>query len=171
MAAAAVAGEEGGRGGGRRRWNPEQMRQRMAQYQQRMLDRLKEPMKPGSEDEWQILSEKVKVVWTLQREARGGFRGGFMGRRRGGSDENDPLATALREATDALRKLLEAENPAPEQIQPALEKLRTARTAVDAAREQKRAEAQKKLDSAREELKSIVTLRQEAVLVTWRILE
>ena len=143
----------------------------MEQWLQRRLEELKGQMKPGSEDEWQILSEKVKVIWTLQREARGGFRGGFMGRGRGASAESDPVAAAYREAGEALRKLLEAENPTPEQIQPALEKLRKARADMEAAREQKRAEAQKKLDSAREELKSIVTLRQEAVLVVSRILE
>jgi len=139
----------------------------MERYRRQQLERLKESMKPGSDEEWQILAEKVQAIWTLQREARGGF----MGRGRGGSDAGDPLATAYREASAALRELLEAENPAPEQLQPALEKLRTARAEMAAAREKKSEEAKLKLAAAREELKSIVTLRQEAVLVVSRILE
>jgi hypothetical protein len=153
----------GGRGGrrgwgpGGGGWDPEQMRQQMSERMREMLG--------ATEEEWAVIGPLLEKVQTLQREATGGF--GFMfGRGRGdrrfgrrGGDEEQAQAqeeeqTPLEAATQALRDLLENEEATPEQIKEALTAYREAREA-----------ARQELAKAQEELRALLSMRQEAQLV------
>jgi len=140
-------------GGRTRRWDPEQMRQRM-------MDRMKEQL--GVEDaEWKVILPRLEKVMTLSRET--GSRGNMMfgrGGRRGRDGEREEPTTAIGKATEKLRTLLENENATPEQIKAALTELRTARE-----------KAKQELDKARQELLELITVKQEAQLVMMGMLE
>ena len=163
-------------GGGRRGGNPEEFRARMA-------ERLKTAMK-ATDEEWAVIQPLMEKVRDAQREAGPGFGrpGGFGGpggpggrppggpeaqgengeggrperRERGGGPEGrggSPEAQALRTA-------LEDEKTTPAELQAKL-------TAV---REQRKKGAAD-LAAARENLKKVLTTRQEAVLVAMGVLE
>jgi len=174
-------GERGRRGGppgaeeARRRMDPEQMRQRMEEFRQRMSDRLREQL-GATEDEWKILEPRIQKVQDLMRQGRGGFRGrGYMpggggrfGRDRGrgpregqtpeGAPEEDQPDIVKK--TEALRSLLEDETSSASSIKAALDALRAARE-----------RAQQELAAARNELREVITARQEAQLVLMGILD
>jgi Spy/CpxP family protein refolding chaperone len=145
--------------GERGNFNPEEFRQRMAQ-------RMKETLKV-TDDEWAVLQPMVEKVTNAQRNAMGGF-GGFGGRGdRGpggpGGDGNRGGGTSDRPGSAeraALRTALESDSTSAEDIKAKLE-------AVREVRKKQAAE----LAAAREELKKVVTVRQEAVLVSMGILE
>jgi hypothetical protein len=146
------------------RGNPEEFRQRMA-------ERLKTALKV-SDEEWGVISPLIEKVQTKQRDALSGRFGGFGGRGgpgggggggdRGGTtgatggDQARPGAT---EST-ALRTALESESTSPEDLKAKL-------AAVREVRKKNAAE----LAAARTELQKVVTVRQEAVLVSMGILE
>jgi Spy/CpxP family protein refolding chaperone len=146
--------------GERGNFNPEEFRQRMSQ-------RMKETLKV-TDDEWAVLQPMVEKVTNAQRNAMGGFGGGFGGgRERGpggpGGDGNRGGATSDRPGSAeraALRTALESDSTSAEDIKAKLE-------AVREVRKKQAAE----LAAAREELKKVVTVRQEAVLVSMGILE
>jgi hypothetical protein len=173
----------GGQGGGRRgggqggpggNFDPVQMRQRMAERMKEML---------GADDQaWKVMEPRLMKVMELNRQANAGGRGmfGMMGRGgRGGpggpggpgGDQGDPQAnrrgrgpqgeqTALEKAMAQLRTTLENQSASPEEI-------KTQLTAVRSAREKARQE----LAVAQQDLKKILTLRQEATLVEMGMLE
>jgi hypothetical protein len=173
----------GGQGGGRRggqgggfggNFDPAQMRQRMAERMKEML---------GADDQaWKVMEPRLMKVMELNRQANAGGRGmfGMMGRGgRGGpggpggpgGDQGDPQAnrrgrgpqgeqTALEKAMAQLRTTLENQSASPEEI-------KTQLTAVRSAREKARQE----LAVAQQDLKKILTLRQEATLVEMGMLE
>ena len=150
------------RGPGRRRFrrppSPEELRQRLEAYFNRRLENLKRLLKPKDEAEWQILQMQIKKIFELQRAA-------FAFRRRRG--EEDPLYRAR----DELRRLVQDENTSPATLKAALEKYRKLREERRKEEEKRRAEAEQKLKAAREELRGLLTLRQEAILVLERVLE
>lgn len=158
-----------------------------AEIQARMMERMKENL-GATDEEWKVVGPLVQSVMEKQREmGRGGFRGmmGFGGRgmrgpgrggdqppeargdqpprregdqgpRRGGfggPEMDDPEGDALQAALDAK------DTPA-EEIQTKLKALRDARKA--------RADA---LAKAREELRKVLTARQEATLVLMGFLD
>ena len=132
----------GGGGGGGRNFDP-------AQMQQRMLDRYKESLKVTDDAEWKILSEKITKVMTIRREM-GGF-GGFGGRR-GGPGGGGPDGQADTTPVGELRKALEGTDAA------------LIKTKLAALREF-RAKKQTELKAAQEDLKSVLSKVQEAVVV------
>lgn len=147
--------------GQRRQMDPEQMRQRM-------MDNLRERL-GASEEDWQALEPKVQAVLEAQQQARaGGGMGAMMGRRggrqggpgagQGGGDEQNQseVATAARE----LRSALEDEATEGEVIAQRLEAFRSARS-----------KAEEQLKTAQDELKGLLTQRQEAMLVMMSLLE
>lgn len=136
-------GGQGGRGG-----DPAQMRERMMQN-------LREQMQ-ASEEEWTVLAPKIEKVQTIQRESRG--MGGW-GRGGRGGDQQEPTTEVGRASRD-LRTVLQNENASGEEITKAL-------TAYRAAREKANAE----LAAAREDLKAVLTPRQEAILVMMGMVE
>jgi hypothetical protein len=137
-----------GAGGGRGNFNPEEMQQRMSAM-------LREQFDVSDDAEWKLISDRITVVTDLRRNTMGGG-GGFAGMRggpagaqgggRGGRGGASPEQDALRQAiTD---KLPEAE------IKSRLERLREVRKANE-----------EKLTKAQEELRAVLSLRQEAVAV------
>ena len=144
-------GDQGGEG---RRGTPEEFRQRMN-------DRLKSSLK-ASDDEWAVIQPLIEKVTTKQREASGNRFGGRGGRGgRGGDDNtNNQPQTGAAAASQALRTTLENESASPDDIKAKLTALRESRK-----------KAQAEVDKAREELKAVLSVRQEAALVSMGILE
>jgi hypothetical protein len=153
-------GGRGGRGGGRS-FDPAQMRQQM-------LDRMKENL-GATDEEWKALAPKVEKVMTLSREGRGGMgfgMGGPGGRRGGRGAASQPAAeppvpqTETGKAALALQTVLDNKDAKPAEIKTALKGLRDAR-----------AKAKTDLEAAQKELREVVTVRQEAILVVDGLLD
>ncbi len=140
------------------------------EFRKRMEERIKTSLKV-TDDEWTILQPLIEKVTEKQRDASGGRSfGGFGSTRTGGTTGGAPAApgastsgrperagTAEREA---LRMALEDETTSPDQIRSKLGAVRAVRM-----------KSTEELATAREELKKVVTVRQEAVLVSMGILE
>jgi hypothetical protein len=171
----------GGQGGGRRgqgggpggNFDP-------AQFRQRMAERMKEQL--GADDQaWKVLEPRIMKVMELNRQAAAGGRGGMMGMMFGrggrggpggpGGDQGGPQAdrrgrgpqgeqTAVEKAMTQLRTVLENQSASPEEI-------KTALTAVRSAREKARQE----LAVAQQDLKKILTVRQEAICLEMGLVE
>lgn len=142
-----------------------------AQFQQRMMDRIKEQLKTP-DDEWAVLKPKIEKVMTAQRNARAGGMGGFGrgggpggpgGERRGGDNaqprDGQPQSELAKASAD-LQTAVRAESPSDQDIEAKL-------TALRAAREK----AATELKTAREELKGLLSVQQEATLVLSGLLE
>jgi DNA repair exonuclease SbcCD ATPase subunit len=146
-------GQPGGRGN-RGNFDP-------AQFRQRMMQRIQEQL-GATDEEMQALSPKIEKVMQLQRDAGGG-RGGF-GRRGGGpggpNAAQDPNASAVQKAVADLRTTLENKDAKPDEIKAKLDAVRQAR-----------AQAKQNLTAAQQELKGLLTQRQEAVMVEMGMLE
>jgi hypothetical protein len=125
-------------------------------YRNRMLQGMKDKL-GFADDEWKEVEPRLRKVLTLSMGGRVSF---FSSR---GSTPPPPGTEEPESATRAreLRDLLEQENGAsPEKINTALERLR-------AARKKQAIE----LDKARKDLRELLTLRQEAMLVGMGLLE
>ena len=148
-------GNPGGDRGGRGNFDPAQMRERFTNM-------IKDQMSV-SDDEWKVIQPKLEKVMTAQRDARGGGMGGMFSRRRddtGGSQGNDPQRSAVQQAQQDLRTLLENKDAAADQIAAKLTALREARN-----------KAREELASAQKDLKDVLNARQEAVLVMMGMLD
>jgi len=133
-------------------------------------------------EEWTLLQPKIEKVQQLQRAAstRGaglgflngnrnntadpnaaGGRGGRGNRGQGGNGAaaNDPPSPVATKAQE-LQTTLQNKDTPPEELKQKLAELRQVRT-----------KARADLAKAQEELREIVTVRQESVLVTMSILE
>ncbi len=155
-------GDRGGERGGE---------DRMAEFRQRMSDRIKEQL--GATDaEWQVLQPKVEKVQQLQLAAaprgmgmmfgggRGGPGGGRDGGSSGGSQASDPSASPVEQKTRDLRASIENKEAKPEELKAKLAALREAKQ-----------KAKADLTKAQEDLRELLTVRQEAVLVMNSLLE
>ncbi len=157
----ASAQEQKGRGG----FNPEEMRARMAERTRELLD-------VKNDDEWKLIQARLEKTQEAQRETRalnGDFRllfsrpageqpagGDQGGRTRGtggfGGGTPNPDAEAFSKAIT---------NKAPtEELKQRMAKVREARKAAEA-----------KYDKAAEDLRQVLTVRQEAVLVAIGLLK
>jgi hypothetical protein len=130
-----------------------------------MLNALRERLEITDDEEWKVISERIAKVGELRRSSQGGMvsmmgsrggppgggdRGGDGGRGSrpgGGSPEMSQLAFAIRD------KLPDAE------IKNRLERLREVRK-----------ESEAKLAKAQEDLRAVLTVRQEAVAVMFGLL-
>jgi hypothetical protein len=144
-------------------------------FRQRMAERLKSSLKV-TDEEWTVLQPLIEKVQTKQRDSMMGRFSGFGGRRGGGDggsggggsttgggdrgrgDRGGDRAGSAE--SQALRTALESEGTSNDDIKAKLAALREA---------QKKSAAE--LAAARDELRKVVTVRQEAVLVTMGILE
>jgi hypothetical protein len=131
--------------------------------QARLMNSLRERLEVPDDEEWKIISERLGKVMELRRSAGGPLAGvgAFAGRgqpgggdnsrgrgsRPGGSPELAALQSAIRD------KLPDAE------IKSRLERLRENRKANEA-----------KLSKAQEELRAVLSVRQEAVAVVFGLL-
>jgi hypothetical protein len=152
-------GGGGGGGGGFRRGNFDP-----AQMQQRMMDRYKEMLEVSSDDEWKVLQPMVQKVTEARIGAMSGMgRGMFGGRRGGGGNGGDNnggdqgqrprgfFGQQPSPEADALQKAIDAKAPKAE-IKAALAKYVESRKAKQAD-----------LEKAQEELRKLLTARQEAI--------
>ena len=153
--ASVTLAQEGGQGG-RRRFDPGQMRQRY-------MDRIKETL-GASDEEWAVLEPRIQKVQELSMQTRAGGRGGMFGGRgaRGGGDAPAPERelTPVQTATQGLQTILEDEAASAEDIQAKLTALREARE-----------KAKQEVAKAQAELREVLTIRQEAQLVVMGMLE
>ena len=126
----------------------------------RMNDRLKTSLKV-TDEEWNVLKPLVEKVQTAQREASAGRSfGGGRGGPGGGGDNNTPDTRPGAAESTALRTALESDSTSADDIKAKLAAVREVRKKGTAS-----------LAVAREDLKKVVTVRQEAVLVSMGILE
>jgi Spy/CpxP family protein refolding chaperone len=142
------------------------------EFRKRMNDRIKTSLKV-TDEEWTVLQPLIEKVTEKQRDAAGsrfgGFGGGPGGTRGGnntggntaggGTDTTRPERAGTAEST-ALRTALENESSSPEDIKAKLAAVREVRK-----------KGTVELAAAREDLRKVVTVRQEAVLVSMGILE
>lgn len=152
---------QGAGGGGRQRGNfdPAQMRQRMN-------ERLRERLDVKDDAEWNLIEQRLTKVMEAQRATRMGGMGAMMGGRGGrggqggrpGGQSNRPGSESSPEAT-ALQSAIES-NASAADIQAKLAKYREARKAKEAT-----------LQKAREDLKQVLSAKQEATCVLMGILE
>jgi Spy/CpxP family protein refolding chaperone len=143
--------------GDRRQFNMEDFRKRMS-------EQMKTSLKVNDE-EWSVLQPLIEKVTEKQRDASGrsfGFgdrRSSSGGSSSSGGDSSRSERPGSAER-DALRTTLQNEGASSEEIKAKLNALREIRKKSTA-----------ELATAREELKKVVTVRQEAVLVSMGILE
>lgn len=147
---------QGGPGGDRPRFDP-------AQFMQRRLDGIKEQMEITDEGEWKAIQPLVQKVMEAQMQSMRGMARGMMGgpprrggdnaqgdqgQRRGGGfggfGQPNPDAEALQKAVDA--KAPKAE------LKAALDKYQASRKAKQA-----------ELEKAQDDLRKVLTTRQEAI--------
>jgi hypothetical protein len=148
------AGPGGGGRPGRGNFDP-------AQFQQRMLERMKEMLEVTDDAEWKAIEPRVQKVMELRRESFAGMGRGFMGRGpRGGDnppggDQRQPrpggmFGTPSPEA-EALQKAIDSKASKAE--------MKTALEKYVASRKAKQAE----LEKAQAALRELLTPRQEAI--------
>ncbi|MCC6231634.1 MAG: hypothetical protein IT580_03265 [Verrucomicrobiales bacterium] len=151
---------------GRGNFDPEQMRQRM-------MERYREVLDIKGDDEWKIIEERVNKVNEARRDAGSG-RGGFgmmRPQRQGGGNDGQEGARANRGGgpggfggsqlpeAEELQKAIDAKASA-EEIKTKLAKYRDARKAKQA-----------NLAKAQDELRKVLSVRQEAAAVLMGLLD
>jgi hypothetical protein len=135
-----------GGGGGRRNFDP-------AQIRDFMMNNIKEQLEV-TDNEWKVLSPKVERVLLAQAEVRG------LGRIRGFIGANALPQTPVTIAQTELQAALENKDMPPEGIARRLAALRAARD-----------RARVTLQEAQADLKDLLTQRQEAMLVNMGMLD
>jgi len=156
-------------GPGGPQFDPAQMRQMMEQRMREMLG--------ATAEEWKVLGPRVMKVQELSRQTGGGpgMMFGPMGRRgaggpgMGGPGSDRPGGRGMgmnRELTEVekiqeeLQTLLENTAATPEQIKQQVTKLRAARE-----------KAKQELAKAQQDLRQVLTVRQEAQLILMGMLD
>jgi hypothetical protein len=145
---------------GRGNFDPEQMRQRM-------MERYREDLEVKSDDEWKLIEARITKVTDARREIGfGGMR--FGGGRRGGDNGGGGGDQGGRRSfgggtpspeVESLQKAIEAKAPADE--------LKAKLAKVREARKQKEAN----LAKAQDELRKVLSVRQEASAVLMGLLQ
>jgi len=165
--AAAAPPAPGGPGG---RGDPAAMQARMDQFRQQMSDRMRESF-GATEEEWKIIQPRIEKVQTLARQSRGGGGMGAMFGNRGGGPggkdkggnrggpPSDRPQSEVDKKVEVLQKVLENKEAKAEEIKAALAGVLEARAA-----------AKKELDVAQDELRKVLTVRQEGQGVVMGIL-
>jgi len=128
-----------------------------AQFQQRMMDNLRERFGVTDDAEWKIISERLTKVMEARRGTA--FRGGMgFGRPPGAPDgENAPgggrrgFGGGSSPEAEALQKAIESK-ASKEELKTAMAKYREARKANE-----------EKLRQAQEDLRKVLSLEQEAI--------
>ena len=151
-------GQPGMRGGN---FTPEQRQQFMQQMQQRFNERIKEALKV-TDEEWTaiepLINEVNKQRMSAGRGGRGGMRPGGRGGQQGGpAGDQGPQADP---ASAELQKVLASANSTDAQIKAAVEAYRASQ-----------AKGKDALKKAQDELRAVLTSRQEAQLILMGILD
>ena len=132
-----------------------------AGMRQQMLDRMKEMM-GASEDEWKVLGPKIEAIQTLQTQASnrmGMIKAMFGGNLPPGFPANDSPSPVELKAAD-LQEAIDNSTTNADTLKARLASLREARD-----------KARADLARAQNDLKDLVTARQEAALVLMGVLE
>jgi len=141
---------------GRRRMNPERIREMIAQRMKTTL--------AASDEEWAVMQPFIEKIQTLTRDLTGGGVGRMMmmgaRQRPMRQPENEEEETDLAKATRELQETLAKEDATADQITEKLDAYREAREAV-----------KEELVEFQGALREIVTPRQEAQLTLMGILE
>lgn len=116
----------------------------------------------ATEEEWKVLQPKMEKVQTLQSQAGGGMMmgggmGGGMMVTMGGANQEQP---AVQQKLAALAKVLANKDATNQEVATAAKEYRDAK-----------AKAKEALEAARKELKELLTVKQEAQLLAWGMLE
>ena len=138
-------GQGGPPGGQRGNFDPEQMRQRMEQ-------RMREQFGVTDDAEWKVIADRIQKVNELRRDAAfGGMRG--MMRPPGGDQQGgrQRFGGEPSPEEEALARVIET-NASADQIKAAMAKYRDARKANE-----------EKLAKAQDDLKAVLSVKQEAV--------
>jgi Spy/CpxP family protein refolding chaperone len=151
------SGQNGGRSnrGGFGNFDPQQI-------QQRIMEHYKEVLEVKDDAEWSALQPLVQKVTDLRRESFSGMGRGMFGSRRGGDQGNSDQGSSRRSSSssffgtpspeaDALQKAIDAKASKAE-IKAALEKYAASRKAKQA-----------ELEKAQNNLRQVLTARQEAI--------
>lgn len=139
--------------GGRRGANPQEM-------QDRMLSAMRERLEVTDDEEWKIISDRLTKIMELRRTAGGPGGGGmaFAGRGPGGDNANRVSRVATNPELAALQAALRDKLPEAE-IKARLARVREARKQNEA-----------RLTQAQEDLRAVLSVRQEAVAVAFGLL-
>jgi hypothetical protein len=140
-------------GGGRGNFDP-------AQMQQQMMDRMKEQFGVTDDAEWKVITDRLAPVMELRRAAGGG--GGGFGLRGGmggpGGGRGGRGGGAASPEQDALRQAIQDKLPDAE-IKSRLDRVREVRKANE-----------EKLAKAQDDLRAVLSVRQEAMAVMYGLL-
>lgn len=126
------------------------------QMQQRMIERFKEVL-GCSDEEWQVIGPKVLNVYSLSNQSRTSGMRTMMGRtnqRNRSSDNQDD------EGLTKLEELLDNEDATTSEIKKIVSEVRNARQ-----------ESEQELAKAQKELRELLTVRQEAIMITMGYLD
>jgi hypothetical protein len=161
----------GGPGGGLdfQNMDPQEI---MKQIQQRMNDSFREQMNVTNDTEWSLIEERITAVTQarMATQADGGGMGGMMGMgRRGGAGGGVAVAGggAGGGPGGAFRTMFGQPSPESEALQKAIDddapagQLKTLIAKLQAVHKEKQA----KLAQAQENLRAILTTRQEAIAI------
>jgi hypothetical protein len=146
---AMAQGGGGGGGGGRGNFDP-------AQFAQMRLDRAKESLEVTNDAEWQVLQPLVQKVFDAEAAVPRGMRGGG---RRGGGGGGGRFGGTPSPELQALQSAIEAK-ASPDDLKAKLAKLRDTRKEKEAA-----------LAKAQDDLRKVLTVRQEASAVLMGLLQ
>jgi len=151
-----LAQDNGGGGGGGRRgggnFDP-------AQFQQRMMDNIKDRLEFTNDTDWNAVQPLVQKVMDARRETMQGFgRFGRRGGGGGGGGGNNPFGGQPNPDAEALQQAIDSNAPAA-QIKTLLDKYRTSQKARQA-----------KLEAAQADLQKVLTQKQEAQAVLMGLL-
>jgi hypothetical protein len=169
--ATATASATATTGFGGLKMDPEAMKAAAEKMRTGMYDRLKEQL-GSTDDEWKILEPRLAKVVNLTMEARvsgtgiaGMLMGGGGGGRRGGGFMSGLFGastepSAVETAGQNLQKVVDNKESTKEDFRAALSTLREARAKVRV-----------ELETAQKDLREILSVRQEAQLVSMGILD
>jgi ribosomal protein L10 len=138
--------------------DPEAIKKMMADYKKKADEQRRQTL-GATEEEWTVLEPKFDKVQKLSNEIRfGAMMMGFGMARMGGPSAEQQ--SELQTSTQALSKVLQDKNATAGEIKTALQAYRDAKTKAKAA-----------LEQAQKELKEVLSVRQEALLVQMGLLE
>lgn len=155
------ANGNGGNGGGRGNFDPSQM-------QERLLSALRDRMDVKDDAEWSVISDRVTKINDLRQQTMGGGNIGQLLRNRdntnggGNGGGNNFGGRGARGGSPEMQALMQGlnDNLPDAEIKARLERLQAVRkTAAD------------QLAKAQEELRAVLTIRQEAVAVMFGLLQ
>ena len=149
-------------------FGPEQMRQRM-------MERYKERLEVTNDDEWKLISDRIEKVMAAQRETRiGGFGFGGPGGRRGPGGGDTAQADYGNGGRRNRGGMFGGEpNPDAEALQKSLDSKASAdelKLKMAKLRDNLK-EKEAKLAKAQDELRKVLSVRQEATAVLMGLLK